>query len=193
MAKEKAKKDKKMNLFFRLLFAVILPLLVVVMLALFVLSFIGIDVLGWTEEKLTTAPIISSFVKTEDEKALTDKLDKANETIQSQTEQITRLESEIDQFEAQIEQLELDRLRIENERESAANLVDEDLEEDVDIKKLASSFKNMDKEQAAQIVANLNVANAVLLLTNVSSDVRGEILEEMEPNVAANLVEQMME
>lgn len=193
MAKEKlGKEKKKLNPFLQILFAVILPLLVATILAIAVLMFLGVDVTGWTEEKLAKTPIISSFVKTADEKELTEKLEQAQETIKSQDELIEDLEAQIELLEAEIDDLEIDLAKFENETDES-ELEALQLEEDLDIKKLANSFRKMDKEQAAKIVANLNTHNAVLLLSNVSGDVRGEILEEMDPQTAATIMENMME
>lgn len=192
MAKEKTNKKKKMNPFLTIIFAVILPLFVASVLAVIVLMFLGVDVAGWTEDKLTKTPIVSSFVKTEDEKALIVKVDKANDTIKTQNSLIEELEAEIEQLEAQLDNLEIDMAKLENETR-AEDLEAPELEEDVDVKKLAASFRKMDKEQAAKIVSNLSVTTAVLLLSNVSGDVRGEILEEMEPQTAANLMESMID
>lgn len=193
MAKEKlGEEKKKLNPFLQILFAVILPLLVATILAIAVLMFLGVDVTGWTEEKLAKTPIISSFVKTADEKELTEKLEQAQETIKSQDELIEDLEAQIELLEAEIDDLEIDLAKLENETDES-ELEALQLEEDLDIKKLANSFRKMDKEQAAKIVANLNTHNAVLLLSNVSGDVRGEILEEMDPQTAATIMENMME
>lgn len=192
MAKQQSEKKKKMNLFLTIIFAVILPIIVALILAVVVLTFLGVDVASWTEEKLTKTPIVSSFVQTEDEKSLTDKLEKANDTIKTQNGVIEELEDEVENLEAQLDDLEIDMAKLENQmQEEDIELTD--LEADVDIKQLSSSFRKMDKEQAAKIVSNLDIATAVLLLSNVSGDVRGEILEEMDPQTAANLMESMME
>lgn len=195
MAKKRTNEDKKPNMFIRILFAVVLPFIITVALTIFVLQLFGVDVLGWTEEKLAQTPIISSFVKTEDEKILSEKLDKANETIETQKKEIEDLKAQIEQLEAEIENKETEIAKLENEKESlqnAENDAEDGTAQDVDIKKLASSFKKMDKEQAAQIIANMDIQTAVLLLSNVSSDVRGAILEEMEPQQAANIMQRMM-
>lgn len=195
MAKKRTNEDKKPNMFIRILVAVVLPFIITVALTIFVLQLFGVDVLGWTEEKLAQTPIISSFVKTEDEKILSEKLDKANETIETQKKEIEDLKAQIEQLEAEIENKEMEIAKLENEKESqqnAENDAEDGTAQDVDIKKLASSFKKMDKEQAAQIIANMDIQTAVLLLSNVSSDVRGAILEEMEPQQAANIMQRMM-
>src|SRR5690625_4750422 len=105
--------EKRMNPFFRILFAIILPFLVALILAVIVLSILGINVLGWTETQLTKAPIISSFVKTEDEKSLTEKLEKANGTIDTQKDEIANLLSEIEQLEAQIDNMDIEIAKLE--------------------------------------------------------------------------------
>src|SRR5690606_1626642 len=195
MAKKRTNEDKKPNMFIRILVAVVLPFIITVALTIFVLQLFGVDVLGWTEEKLAQTPISSSFVKTEDEKILSEKLDKANETIETQKKEIEDLKAQIEQLEAEIENKEMEIAKLENEKESlqnAENDAEDGTAQDVDIKKLASSFKKMDKEQAAQIIANMDIQTAVLLLSNVSSDVRGAILEEMEPQQAANIMQRMM-
>lgn len=195
MAKKRTNEDKKPNMFIRILVAVVLPFIITVALTIFVLQLFGVDVLGWTEEKLAQTSIISSFVKTEDEKILSEKLDKANETIETQKKEIEDLKAQIEQLEAEIENKEMEIAKLENEKESlqnAENDAEDGTAQDVDIKKLASSFKKMDKEQAAQIIANMDIQTAVLLLSNVSSDVRGAILEEMEPQQAANIMQRMM-
>lgn len=196
MTRKQAEQKKKMNPIVTIIFAVILPLLVAFILAITLLTFLGIDVAGWTEDKLAKTPIISAFVQTEDEKTLTNQLNRAKDTIEEQKDRIEELEKELEDLEAQRDDLEIDLAKLENETtEEAAEALEEDEEgtEDGELKKLASSFRKMDKEQAAQIVANLNQSTAITLLELVSGDVRGEILEHMDPKVAANLMEAMAE
>lgn len=199
MTRKQAEQKKKMNPIVTIIFAVILPLLVAFILAITLLTFLGIDVAGWTEDKLAKTPIISAFVQTEDEKTLTNQLNRAKDTIEEQKDRIEELEKELEDLEAQRDDLEIDLAKLENETTEeaaeAAEALEEDEEgtEDGELKKLASSFRKMDKEQAAQIVANLNQSTAITLLELVSGDVRGEILEHMDPKVAANLMEAMAE
>ncbi len=193
MAKEKMEKEnKKLNPLLQILFAVVLPVLVAGILVVIVLMFLGVDVAGWTEEKLAKTPIVSSFVKTEGEKELLAKLEKAEETIESQKKTIEDLEEQVEYLEAEVDDLEIDLAKLENETDEK-ELEEANLSEDVDIKKLAGSFRKMDKAQAARIVSNLDMQKAVLLLSNVSGDIRGEILEEMDPQTAATLMENMMQ
>lgn len=193
MAKEKMEKEnKKLNPLLQILFAVVLPVLVAGILVVIVLMFLGVDVAGWTEEKLAKTPIVSSFVKTEGEKELLAKLEKAEETIESQKKTIEDLEEQVEYLEAEVDDLEIDLAKLENETDEK-ELEEVNLSEDVDIKKLAGSFRKMDKAQAARIVSNLDMQKAVLLLSNVSGDIRGEILEEMDPQTAATLMENMMQ
>ena len=50
----------------------------------------------------------------------------------------------------------------------------------------------MDPESAAQIIQNLDQTNAIAILSNLSGDVRGDILAEMEPRQAAEIMTAMM-
>lgn len=196
MAKNKEeKKNKKLNPFVRIIFVFILPLIVAIVLAVFVLSFVGIDVVGWSKDKAQNIPVISSFIKTDEEKELNNKLDRANETISSQQELIDDLKQEVESLKAIRDDNELEIKKMQNElqSENATQNTDAVIEEDLDAKKLAGSFRKMDKEQAAKIVESMDLSTAILLLSNVSGTVRGEILEKMDPKIAANIMENMVD
>lgn len=191
MAKEK-QENKKMNPFVKFLFMIVLPLLVAGILAVIVLSFVGIDVIGWSKEKLNDVPVVGQMIKTDEEQELSRKLATANDTIRSQREEIEQLKQQIEDLQAQVEEYEMELTKLENEEESAEQLdAESETAEDEEIKQLASSFRKMDKEQAARIVENLDTTTAVLLLSNISANIRGEILEQMDPQIAARLMQTM--
>lgn len=191
MAKEK-QENKKMNPFVKFLFMIVLPLLVAGILAVIVLSFVGFDVIGWSKEKLNDVPVVGQMIKTDEEQELSRKLATANDTIRSQREEIEQLKQQIEDLQAQVEEYEMELTKLENEEESAEQLdAESETAEDEEIKQLASSFRKMDKEQAARIVENLDTTTAVLLLSNISANIRGEILEQMDPQIAARLMQTM--
>lgn len=191
MAKEK-QENKKMNPFVKFLFMIVLPLLVAGILAVIVLSFVGIDVIGWSKEKLNDVPVVGQMIKTDEEQELSRKLATANDTIRSQREEIEQLKQQIEDLQAQVEEYEMELTKLENEEESAEQLdAESETAEVEEIKQLASSFRKMDKEQAARIVENLDTTTAVLLLSNISANIRGEILEQMDPQIAARLMQTM--
>lgn len=193
MAKVKEENKKKTNPILWILFAIVIPLMVVSVIAVFVLSLVGVDVTGWMKEKGSNIPVVSSLVTTDEEKDLKRQLEQANETIESQAEEIEALNQEIEHLEGIIEDLELDMERIENRNESEESLLeDSDLTDEEEIKRVASSFRKMDPEDAAQIIQNLDQTNAIAILSNLSGDVRGDILAEMEPRQAAEIMTAMM-
>jgi len=191
MAKENLENKEKRNPILFFLFAVVIPLLIVSVIAVVILSLVGVDVSGWAKEKGSNIPVVSSFVESEEEEQLQAQLDRANETIELQVDEIDELNKEIDSLEAIREDLQLEITRLENRNQSEEGLLEESDETEVvdEMKQAASSFRKMDPENAAQIVQNLDQATAVAILTNLSGDVRGAILAEMEPNQAAELVE----
>lgn len=193
MAKVKEENKKKTNPILWILFAIVIPLMVVSVIAVFVLSLVGVDVTGWMKEKGSNIPVVSSLVTTDEEKDLQRQLEQANETIESQAEEIEALNQEIEHLEGIIEDLELDMERIENRNESEESLLeDSDLTDEEEMKRVASSFRKMDPESAAQIIQNLDQTNAIAILSNLSGDVRGDILAEMEPRQAAEIMTAMM-
>lgn len=193
MAKVKEENKKKTNPILWILFAIVIPLMVVSVIAVFVLSLVGVDVTGWMKEKGSNIPVVSSLVTTDEEKDLQRQLEQANETIESQAEEIEALNQEIEHLEGIIEDLELDMERIENRNESEESLLeDTDLTDEEEMKRVASSFRKMDPESAAQIIQNLDQTNAIAILSNLSGDVRGDILAEMEPRQAAEIMTAMM-
>lgn len=193
MAKVKEENKKKTNPILWTLFAIVIPLMIVSVIAVFVLSLVGVDVTGWMKEKGSNIPVVSSLVTTDEEKDLQRQLEQANETIESQAEEIEALNQEIEHLEGIIEDLELEMERIENRNESEESLLeDSDLTDEEEIKRVASSFRKMDPESAAQIIQNLDQTNAIAILSNLSGDVRGDILAEMEPRQAAEIMTAMM-
>lgn len=193
MAKVKEENKKKTNPILWILFAIVIPLMVVSVIAVFVLSLVGVDVTGWMKEKGSNIPVVSSLVTTDEEKDLQRQLEQANETIESQAEEIEALNQEIEHLEGIIEDLELDMERIENRNESEESLLeDSDLTDEEEMKRVASSFRKMDPESAAQIIQNLDQTNAIAILSNLSGDVRGDILAEMEPRQAAEIMTAML-
>lgn len=193
MAKVKEENKKKTNPILWTLFAIVIPLMIVSVIAVFVLSLVGVDVTGWMKEKGSNIPVVSSLVTTDEEKDLKRQLEQANETIESQAEEIEALNQEIEHLEGIIEDLELEMERIENRNESEESLLeDSDLTDEEEIKRVASSFRKMDPESAAQIIQNLDQTNAIAILSNLSGDVRGDILAEMEPRQAAEIMTAMM-
>lgn len=189
----KVKQDRKHErnpiLFF--LFAVVIPLIVALGIAVVVLSIAGFDVVGWVKDKGANTPVISAFIPSNEEKDVEKKLVKANETIDLQREEIDDLNKEITSLENIIEDLEMDITKLENRSKDDEDEANNSENVDEEVKQAAASFRKMDPEKAAPIIQSLEKTTAVAILSHLSGDVRGGILGEMEPKVAADLTEQM--
>lgn len=193
MAKKNDEKSEKLNPIMRLFFVFILPAIVALLLAVIVLSIGGINVVGWAKDKAQSVPVVSSLIKTDEEKNIMEELEQANEKIAEQNEELESLKAEIEQLEAIAKEQELEMKKMTNEKESEESIKEiEEEKENLEVKQIAASFKKMDKEKAARIVESLHQSTAVEILSNVSGDVRGGILEEMDPKVAAKLMEDMV-
>jgi|SRR5690625_2342106 len=191
MSKRQAESKSNPVLWF--LFAIVIPLTLVVSLTLFILNLSGVDVTGWTKDKLSHVPVISSFVTTTEEQHLEEKVEKSESKVAEQTSEIETLNLTIDDLEGQIKQLEDEILRLENkETNDLAFIEDAEAEEEQSKQKhknMAASFKKMDKAKAAAIFEQLPDETAIKILGEMSNDVRGHVLEGMNPEKAAQLAE----
>src|SRR5690625_5003539 len=124
MAKVKENNQKKRNPILWILFAVIIPLLIVSFLAVVILNLVGVDVNSWVKEKGSTIPVVSSFIETDEEKELKRQLEQANETIQNQDEEIDVLNQEIQHLENMLDDLELEIEKLENKNKSEEALLE---------------------------------------------------------------------
>lgn len=198
MTKNKANK-KKMNPILWIIFAIIIPLMITTVIAIVVLSFAGIDVIDWAKKKGSTVPVVSSFIKTDEEKDLNLKLERSEEKIEKQQEEIEELKLEIESLNSLREQQEQQILKLENKAKSEQELSQSDgtqpdgtQQPSNNLKQTAASFRKMNGQKAADIIQNLNRDDAIEILQQLSNDVRGKILEEMEPKVAAELTGRLM-
>ena len=67
MAKENQTNKKKTNPVLWVLFAIIIPLIIVIILIGVVLGVAGFNVIDWAKEKGSDIPVVSSFVSTEED------------------------------------------------------------------------------------------------------------------------------
>lgn len=179
------------------LVAIVVPIVFALILAYFIFSIAGVDVGGWVKEKAATIPVISSIVKTDDEKELTiknEKLEKQLSDLQGENDNFQEI---IGNLEATNDQLETDMLKEKKKSENAEETDSEDAEEDEltkdTLKQMSGSFKDMDPEKAAKIIESLNQDTATNFLEKMSNKVRGKVLEEMDPKIAANLMQRIVD
>lgn len=187
---------KRSNPILWFIFAIVIPVVIILVFTYSALWLAGVDVNGWLKNTGQKIPVVSSMIKTEEEKEIEAVEQKYEETIEKNdaeiktlTEQITEQKQTIDQLENEIKDLEA-KLAYE-EQEADEDNIDES--EEQNLKNLSSSFKEMKPKQAALILADLSTDHAIALLDTVSNDVRGKILEAMDPKLAAQLTAEMID
>lgn len=185
--------QNKMNPVLWFLFAIVIPIIIAASLTMIVLSAAGVNVMGWMKETGSNIPVVSTFVKTDEEIKNEELIEEMSATIASQKDEIEQLNQNIDDLEYTIEQLEQEITVLENRDQHDEDLTEENNEQmneaDDTIKKLSASFRKMNKKQAALIFQDLDPEIAVSMLNELSNDTRGGILESMDPKKAAQLTQ----
>ncbi|NAP00680.1 hypothetical protein FRY77_32395 [Halomonas sp. MG34] len=181
---------KKMNPFLWFLFAIVIPLLIAVVIAVIAFSMAGVNVMDWVKEKGSNIPVVSSLIESPEGESVEQTPDQTSEQLAAKNEQIEQLNQQVQDMETTIDRLEEEAVILENrnkQNEATAEVEADSESENSSITTIASSFKDMDSEQAALIMQDLDNQTAVSILEEVSNKVRGAILAEMEPVKAADL------
>ncbi len=187
---------KKTNPILWFLFAIVLPVIIALSIIIIVLNVAGFNVFGWMKDTASHIPVVSSFVKTDEEISYEQEIERLQVTIANKDDEIEKLTQTIDEMELTIEELEYKVIQLEHSQQSEEQLKEEDTEanQTIDdyVKKLASSIKNMRNKQAALIFQDLTTDTAITLLHELSNEDRAGVLEEMDPTQAAELIEQFL-
>ncbi len=194
MAKDNKKQQNKTNPILWFFFAIVIPFIVAITLTVIIFTVAGVDVAGWAKSTGNSIPVVSSMITTDKEKAEQRDEKKTKDIIASKDEKIAQLNQKVSNLESTIGQLEQEIVKLENrnsnEEKSESEAADEEAESgNESIKAISSSFNEMDSQQAALIIENMEQDLAVGILKQIPNDVRGGIFEEMEPDLAAELTQ----
>lgn len=206
--------EKKKNPILWFVFAIIIPFILALVIVTVGLSFAGINVGGWVKDKAGNIPIVSSVIKTDNEKQLALELASKNEEIDELYNRIEDYRREIDSMESIIHDLEIDIEKARNSNKVEKELFDKDKKSDKDktektkdksdesvlsdvdeeeVKKAAASYRKMDPEKAATIISEMRNKDAVSILSTLPPETRGNILAEMDAKKAATLTKLIMD
>lgn len=187
---ENMTKEKRKSPILFIIFAIIIPLMLTVGIVYIGLTLVGIDV----KDKLADVPVVSSFIKSNEVEQLEKTIKKQEDLIASKDEEINDLSKEVESLRAIADDLELD-LKKKEKSEQKNEKENTEREEDGNdaLKRAASSYRKMEPENAAAIITQMNDQDAIQILSNIPSDVRGNILAEMESKRAATLTKLMMQ
>ncbi len=181
------KKGKKNPILWLTLF-VFVPLLIIIVLVIGIFLMADGDILGWVKKQGSSIPVVSTFINSEEEDQLEEKLLKAENKIGMQEEEIEILQTEVNQMEQEIEDLQRENKKYEKIIDEGPINID-DLDELTEYEDAAASFRKMEPKSAAGILENVETKRAANILSILSGKVRGEILAEMNPEIAASITE----
>lgn len=191
MAKNEKKKTNPLLWFF---FAVVIPILASASIIFLILHIAGVDVTGWAKDKAGSVPVLSGFITEEGALQEGEDIKQIGARVAEKDEEIEQLKAEIRELEATIDSLNQDIVKLENRNEQHTKPAAEEMEEETETaSSISGSFKDMDSEQAALILQNMEDETALFILQSVSNKVRGEILEAMTPEAAANLTQLLID
>ncbi|WP_174735009.1 MotE family protein [Mesobacillus harenae] len=187
MAKGVEKEDIKHSRFQWFLFAIAIPTLFAITIALIVLSVAGFNVFNSMKELGQRVPFLQGEPGGAD-------------LIDSQEQSIIDLEASIKNKEANIEQLE-SKLLNKDESIERLNLKVEQLEMQIDeltaikeenkraFKEIVQTYESMSPKKAAPILTEMSEKEALEILSTIKADTLSTILEKMTPEEAANYTE----
>ena len=186
---ENMTKEKKKSPILLIIFAIIIPLMLTVGIVYIGLTLVGIDV----KDKLADVPVVSSFIKSNEVEQLEETIKKQEDLIASKDEEINDLSKDVESLRAIADDLELDLKKKEkSEQKNEKENIEDEEDGNEALKRAASSYRKMEPENAAAIITQMNDQDAIQILSNIPSDVRGNILAEMESKRAATLTKLMM-
>ncbi|HLR66147.1 MotE family protein [Virgibacillus alimentarius] len=189
MAKSMNSKNNKKNTVRWFFYAIIIPFILVTLITIVILSVAGFNVIDWVEKSRINLPVVSSLVTSSKKENAMNNTERIKTKIANKDKEIEQLNKKIDDLESTIDQLEQDLIKEKNKNKSGKTVKEEEktkeLEKRDTIKTVSASFKKMDETQAALIFQKLDKEVGLAVLEQLPNDARGKIFEAMDPSLAA--------
>ncbi|MFD2925525.1 magnesium transporter MgtE N-terminal domain-containing protein [Halobacillus naozhouensis] len=187
--KHDQEKSGKLQWFF---FVIVVPALFALTLTVVVLTIMGTNVFEKAESYANQIPGLSAIVSTSDESQNGRQTHQLEAAIADQNEKIDQLQQQVEDKQLTIDELNQQIEQLETDLEAAlATSAEQKTEEPPaasnPMKEMAVSFEEMDEEEAAPIIENMDQDLAVQILAEVASSQRGAILGAMTPEAAAEI------
>lgn len=184
MAKRKQEKGVATNGFKRFLLLICIPVVLLTVIGSIVFSLSGISPMEQARATASQLPIVSAWISedNDDDGEETSPLAEKDEEIANLAQQLQRAEDTIEELEAEIEQIEDDEAYAEA---SAQEL--EEAEAPEALTRIARVYENMKPRQAAEIMEELTNEAILLHMSEMNDDGRSVILENMDPERAAEI------
>ncbi|WP_338786616.1 MotE family protein [Metabacillus sp. FJAT-53654] len=168
-------------------FVILIPTIFTATLVLVILSVAGFDVLGKTKTLLAGVPVVEKLFNDDKQETTTDaevavkeatqqkdEKEKLEKTIQEQSSIIGALENDVTIKEKEIQNLNQEINSLESQIEDINNAKSENKSKDI-----AKLYDSMTSKKAAEIIPNLNEADAMLILTSLDDKQVADILTKM--------------
>ncbi|MBO1510410.1 MotE family protein [Metabacillus bambusae] len=168
-------------------FVILIPTIFTATLVLVILSVAGFDVLGKTKTLLAEVPVVEKLFKDDKQETTTnaeadlkeaiqqkDEKEKLEKTIEEQSSIIGALENDVTIKEKEIQNLNQEINSLESQIEEINNAKSENKSKDI-----TKLYDNMTSKKAAEIIPNLNEADAMLILTSLDDKQVADILTKM--------------
>ncbi|WJE17469.1 hypothetical protein QRD89_09025 [Halobacillus sp. ACCC02827] len=184
MAEKLPKQQKGGSRFLKIFSAVVFPLLFLVVLTVIVMTLMGYNVFEQVEKYGANIPGIADTTSTDS--ASSEETDKLQAMLANKEAEIQQLKEQASAGDAEKKDMENQIVQLEKELEGTTEEKgQEDVEED-SAKDIAASFQKMDPEEAAPIISTMNQDLAVQVLRLIAVEERGDILGQMDPEIAAS-------
>ncbi|REJ09513.1 MotE family protein [Halobacillus trueperi] len=183
--------QKNKKSFSKIIAAIFFPLIFLITLSLIVLTLSGVNVFEEAEKYASRIPGLSTPASSEGQNSEASEMDRLQAVIANKEAEMEELQSEADSKQNQINELEQQVVQLRADLEEAKT--EDENNENSKAAEMAQSFQEMDPEEAAPILENMNQNLAVQVLNDVASEERGEILGQMDPEAAANIASMLIE
>ncbi|MDQ0350623.1 flagellar motility protein MotE (MotC chaperone) [Alkalibacillus filiformis] len=189
MAKEQRYEEKN-NKWQWFLYVIVIPIVFAITLVMVVTTIAGINPFQAMQEYGSKVPVVSSFINDPEEERLQEQIADYESTVQDQQATIHDLESQLSTRDQEVDELteEVNTLQQQLESQEHSRISQEEA-----VERLTRSFSEMVASHAADIIVEMEVEIALDVLEKLNDDERGEILSEMDSDIAASFTNSLVQ
>lgn len=183
---------RKKTSFIQWLLLIIIPLVLAISILFITLSLLGMEPVNKFKEFANQIPVVNQWVTTEEEVEIERIEAKYQNQINELENEKSRLEGDLAAKQSEAEQLEQELVRLNFQIEELILESSNEVNQEEMISKMIDTYDEMAPANAAAIISNMNQANSILILQDIEETQRAAILSAMDPEIAAQLTEQLL-